>query len=76
MSNLRPDQLSGVSGLSDSDILIAEINPDGGSRKVVKITKGNLLSGISGSSSSGITALSNIGAGSGIASGVIGSDGY
>ncbi len=76
MSNLRPDQLSGVSGLADSDILIAEINPDAGSRKVVKITKGNLLSGISGSSSSGITSLSNIGAGSGIASGVIGSDGY
>jgi len=76
VSNVRPDQLSGVSGLADSDILIAEINPNDGTRKVVQITKGNLLSGISGSSSSGITGLSNIGAGSGIASGVIESDGY
>jgi hypothetical protein len=76
VSNLRPDQLSGVSGLADSDILIAEINPNDVSRKVVKITKGDLLSGISGASASGITALSNIGVGSGIASGVIGSDGY
>ena len=76
MSNVRPDQLSGVSGLADSDILIAEINPNDGARKVVQITKGNLLSGISGSSASGITGLSNIGTGSGIASGVIGSDGY
>ena len=47
MSNLRPDQLSGVTGISDNDILISEINPDSGSRRVVKIRKIDLLSGIS-----------------------------
>lgn len=47
MSNLRPDQLSGVTGISDNDILISEINPDSDSRKVVKIRKIDLLSGIS-----------------------------
>lgn len=77
MSSKRPDQLSGVSGLANEDILIAEINPDNaGSRQVVKITKENLLSGISSSSGSGITVLSNLGAGSGIGSGVIGNTGY
>ena len=77
MSNKRPDQLSGASSLAASDILIAEIYPDSaGSRRVVKITKENLLSGISGASVSGITGVSNIGAGSGIVSGVIDSDAY
>ena len=53
MSLLRPDQLSGVTGISDSDILIAEINPDSSSRQVVKITKEALgLSGSSGGESS------------------------
>lgn len=46
MSNLRPDQLSGVTGISDNDILISEINPDSDLRKVVKIKKIDLLSGI------------------------------
>ena len=46
MSNLRPDQLSGVTGLSDNDILISEINPDSSSRRVVKIKKIDLLSGL------------------------------
>lgn len=46
MSNLRPDQLSGVTGLSDNDILISEINPDSSARRVVKIKKIDLLSGL------------------------------
>jgi hypothetical protein len=51
MSLLRPDHLSGVTGISDSDILIAEINPDSSSRQVVKITKEAL--GLSSSSGGG-----------------------
>ncbi len=45
MSNKRPDELPSVSSITSGDILIAEINPDnGGTRRVVKITKENLLS--------------------------------
>ena len=77
MSNKRPDELPVVSSIASGDILIAEINPDNaGTRQVVKIAKGDLLSGISGGSGSGITFFSNLGAGSGIASGVDGTTGY
>lgn len=56
MSNKRPDQLSGITSLGANDILIAEVNPDSaGTRRVVKITKENLLQGISGGSSSTFT---------------------
>lgn len=70
MSSIRPDQLSGVSGLSDSDILIAEVNPDNAARQVVKISRLDLLSGVSGSD----TSASNIGPGSGLVSGVTSND--
>ena len=77
MSNKRPDELPVVSSIASGDILIAEINPDSaGTRQVVKIAKGDLLSGISGGSGSGVTSFSNLGAGSGIASGVDGTTGY
>ena len=64
MSLLRPDQLSGVSGISDSDVLIAEINPDSASRQVVRITKDALQSSLSGQ-----TDGTNIGDGTGLVSG-------
>ena len=67
MSNLRPDELSGVSSLSSSDIIIAEINPDSiDSRKVVKITNSDLLAGVTPSS----TIASNIGEGVDLVSGI------
>ena len=64
MSLLRPDQLSGVSEISDSDILIAEINPDSSSRQVVRITKNSLQASLSGQ-----TDGTNIGDGTGLVSG-------
>jgi len=66
MSNLRPDQLSGVSSLSSDDIIIAEINPNDPERKVVKITSSDLLSGVTPSS----TIASNIGEGVDLVSGI------
>ncbi len=71
MSNKRPDELPEASSLSEEDILIAEINPsNGATRSVVKITKENLLSGVSGSGGDGVTGVESIGAGSGITSGI------
>jgi hypothetical protein len=71
MANLRPDQLSGVSSLDDNDILIAEINPNStSSRKVVKISARDFLSGVSGDD----TTATNIGSGVDLVSGVVGSD--
>jgi len=71
MANLRPDQLSGVSSLNNDDILIAEINPDSAlSRKVVKISARDFLSGVSGDD----TTATNIGSGVDLVSGVVGSD--
>tara|TARA_Y100000593_G_scaffold34374_1_gene67509 strand:+ start:16511 stop:21328 length:4818 start_codon:yes stop_codon:yes gene_type:complete len=53
MSNKRPDELPVVSSIASGDILIAETNPDNGAtRRVVKITKENLLQGITGGGSS------------------------
>ena len=46
MSNLRPDQLPESTGLLAGDILIAETNPSLSSRKVVKISKEDLLKDI------------------------------
>ncbi len=77
MSNKRPDELPLVSSIASGDILIAEINPDNaGTRQVVKIKKFDLLSGVSGSGGdgSGIGGASNIGAGSGLISGVLDND--
>ena len=56
MSNKRPDELPVVSSVAPGDILIAEINPDdGATRRVVKITKENLLQGIAGGGGSSFT---------------------
>tara|TARA_Y100000593_G_scaffold4890_1_gene9623 strand:- start:4554 stop:7469 length:2916 start_codon:yes stop_codon:yes gene_type:complete len=66
MASVRPDQLSGVATIASSDILIAEVNPNVDSRKVVKITKSGLLADITGES----TTASNIGTGSGLISGI------
>ena len=46
MSNLRPDQLPKSTGLLAGDILIAETNPSLSSRRVVKISKEDLLKDI------------------------------
>ena len=71
MANLRPDELSGVSSLDNDDILIAEIHPESAeSRKVVKISARNFLSGVSGDD----TTATNIGSGIDLISGVVGSD--
>jgi len=67
MSNLRPDQLSGVSSLSSDDIIIAEINPNDPERKVVKITSSDLLSGVTPTAA---TIASNIGEGVDLVSGI------
>lgn len=57
MSNKRPDELPEVSGLSNGDILIAEVNPsDVSTRSVVKISKFNLLSGVSGSGGTSVSS--------------------
>jgi hypothetical protein len=74
MSNKRPDELPSVSSITSGDILIAEINPDnGGTRRVVKITKENLLSDIN---NGGLSGLLNAGAGSGLVSGIASQVGY
>ena len=74
MSNKRPDELPSVSSITSGDILIAEINPDnGGTRRVVKITKENLLSDIN---DGGLSGLLNAGAGSGLVSGIASQVGY
>jgi|TARA_Y100000289_G_scaffold39202_1_gene38662 hypothetical protein len=50
MALRRPDQLPPASSLQDEDIFIAEINPfDAATRKVVRISKDNLLDGYANS---------------------------
>lgn len=72
MSQVRPDQLSGVETLPDSSIIIAELNPDNDStRKVVKITKSGLFNDFA---SGAHTSASNIGSGSGLISGEVNND--
>ena len=66
MASVRPDELSGVSSLAVTDIIIAETNPSLDTRKVVKITQGDFIGSISGFT----TSATNIGTGSGIISGV------
>jgi len=72
MSQVRPDQLSGVETLPDSSIIIAELNPDNDStRKVVKITKSGLFNDFTAGAH---TSASNIGSGSGLISGEVNDD--